>query len=79
MMPSAENMGNFPLKRASTRGMLLEKPGQRSALEAGSEPGQGQGPGCTVPPTVPGAPLLLDGGPDSEHVLEYPARITLSV
>ena len=59
MMLSAENMGNFPLKRASARGMLLEKPGPRSALGAGSEPGPGLGPGSTVPPTAPGAPLRL--------------------
>jgi hypothetical protein len=39
--------------------MLLEKPGPRSPLGAGRDPGQGQGPGRTVPPTVPGAPLRL--------------------
>jgi hypothetical protein len=42
--------------------MLLEKPGPRSALGAGSEPGPGLGPGSTVPPTVPGAPLASGNG-----------------
>jgi hypothetical protein len=36
--------------------MLLEKPGPRSPLGARREPGQGQGPGRTVPPH--GAPGL---------------------
>jgi hypothetical protein len=42
--------GKFPFETRFGPGMLLEKPGPRSALGAGSEPGQGQGPGSTVPP-----------------------------
>jgi hypothetical protein len=51
-----QKMGNSPWKHARGQGMLVEKPGPRSALGVGSEPGQGQGPGSTVPPH--GAPGL---------------------
>jgi hypothetical protein len=52
--------------------MLLEKPGPPSALGAGSEPGQGQGPGSTVPPTVPGARFASGTGHNADVPYDPP-------
>ena len=49
-MLSAENIGNFPFETRFDTGMLLEKPGHKMPPRAGSEPGQGRGPGSAVSP-----------------------------
>ena len=59
MMLSAENIGNFPLN-ALRPGHAGGEARPQDAPGAGSEPGQGRGPGSAVsPPAVPGAPLRL--------------------
>ena len=54
MMLSAENIGNFPLN-ALRPGHAVGEARPQDAPGAGSEPGQGRGPGSTVsPPRCPG-------------------------
>ena len=50
--------------------MLVEKPGRKMPHEAGSEPGQGQGPGSAVsPPRRPGPRSALGTG----HTADLPS------
>jgi hypothetical protein len=59
MMLSAENTGNFPLKRASTRACCWTSPATRCP-RGSRRAGSGAGPRQRrLPPTVPGAPLRL--------------------
>ena len=72
-MLSAENIGRFLFETRFGPGMLLEKPGHRLPLGAGSEPGQGWGPGRTVsPPRCPGLRSAPGVGDNADVMCSQP-------